>query len=271
MSHINIRQLTFEDLRYADALRQAEGWNQTHRDWERLLTHQPEGCFLAEWNGESAGVVTTTIHGGELGWIGMMLVHPIFRRRGIATALIERCLNYLEQQQVQCIKLDATPAGTPVYECLGFRTEWSWQRRARLSDLTPEIKTSGRETMPEYPWDHEVFGANRDIWLARVVRDSRVICLEDGFAMLRQGARAGYLGPIVALNAETAEHMIRQLLTGQQGDFLWDLPAQNQHGIELAELFGFEVVRDLNRMWTGNRLIAGIPEYQYGYSDPGTG
>ena len=46
---------------------------------------------------------------------------------------------------------------------------------------------------------------------------------------------------------------------------------QNRHGIALAESMGFRPVRDLNRMWTGERLIVGIPEMQYGYADPGTG
>ncbi|MBD3673287.1 MAG: GNAT family N-acetyltransferase [Planctomycetaceae bacterium] len=271
MPHLHIRQLIEEDLTFADSLRAAEGWNQTDRDWKRLLTHQPEGCFLAEWDGEPAGVVTTTVHGGELGWIGMMLVHPDFRRRGIATALIERCLSYLEEQRVGCLKLDATPAGTPVYERLGFRTEWSWLRRALQSDSVPQIRTSGIQDFPDYLWDHEIFGADRRVWLSRVASSSKVICHEDGYAMLRQGSHAGYLGPIAALNADTAEQMIRHLLDDREGYYLWDIPAQNQHGIELAESFGFQPVRDLNRMWTGNRLITGKPEFQYGYSDPGTG
>ena len=271
MAQLQIRQLTTDDLTFADSLRAAEGWNQTDRDWRRLLAHQPEGCFIAEWNGEPAGVVTTTIHGGDLGWIGMMLVQSEFRRRGIATALIEHCLSYLQAEQVTCIKLDATPAGTPVYERLGFRTEWSWQRRARHSDIVPRIDATGPQTFPAYAWDRDIFGADRSLWLSRVVPDARVVCHKDGFVMLRQGSRAGYLGPMIARSTAVAEQLIHDLRLEQEANYLWDIPVHNQHGIDFAESLGFRAVRDLNRMWTGSRLIAGQPEFQYGYSDPGTG
>lgn len=271
MSHVNIRLLTSDDLAFADALRAAEGWNQTISDWERLLAHQPDGCFLAEWDSQPAGVVTTTVHNGQLGWIGMMLVHTDFRRRGIATALIERCLDYFRQSNVPCVKLDATPAGTPVYEKLGFQTEWSWQRRAVESDVVPQVTPVGGDSFPHYEWDADIFGADRHAWLSRVATGAKVICRENGYGMLRQGSRAGYVGPIAAQDTATAEEIIKELLPKLEGHYLWDLPMQNRHGIELAESLGFRPVRDLNRMWTGDRLIAGQPEFQYGYVDPGTG
>lgn len=271
MNSLSIRLLTSDDLAFADSLRAAEGWNQTRADWERLLAHQPDGCFFATWNDQSAGVVTTTVHDGKLGWIGMMLVHPEFRRRGIATALIERCLEYFQQSQVLCVKLDGTPAGTPVYEKLGFQTEWSWQRRALESDAVPRIEPSGGDSFPRYDWDAEIFGSNRHAWLTRVASIARVVCRENGYGMLRQGSKAGYVGPIVARDEATAEEIIHELLADRKGHYLWDLPMQNRHGIELAESLGFRPVRDLNRMWTGEKLIVGHPELQYGYADPGTG
>lgn len=271
MNSLSIRLLTSDDLEFADSLRAAEGWNQTRADWERLLAHQPDGCFLASWDDRPAGVVTTTVHDGTLGWIGMMLVAPEYRRRGIATALIEQCLEYFQQLKVSCVKLDATPAGTPVYEKLGFQTEWSWQRRALESEIVPQIPLSGGESFPRYNWDADIFGADRHAWLSRVAANARVVCRESGYGMLRQGSRAGYVGPISTRDESTADEIIQELLTNLEGHYLWDLPMQNRHGIELAESLGFRSVRDLNRMWTGERLIVGQPEWQYGYADPGTG
>jgi GNAT superfamily N-acetyltransferase len=270
VTQLRIRLLTPEDLPFADSLRRAEGWNQTLADWERLLAHQPDGCFLATWNDRPAGVVTTTVHDGRLGWIGMMLVASEFRRKGIATALIERCLDYLIQLGVTCIKLDATPAGQPVYERLGFQFEWAWQRRERPSEIVPDVSVGGDEWV-HYDRDPEAFGANRQKWLARVARGARVICRERGYGMLRPGTNAGYLGPIASPDAATAEAIVRELLENVDGRVIWDLPNQNPSGTQLAESLEFRPIRDLVRMWTGHQLIAGYPEWQYGFADPGTG
>jgi len=127
-SPLHLRHLTETDLDFADRMRAALGWNQRREDWARYLRHAPDGCFLAEWEGQPAGTVTTTSYGEDLAWIGMLLVHPDYRRRGIATALMERALEHLRSRRIRCIKLDATPEGRPVYERLGFRDEWTMQR-----------------------------------------------------------------------------------------------------------------------------------------------
>ena len=44
---MNVRLMTEADLAAADQLRQLAGWNQAPEDWRRLLTLEPEGCFVA--------------------------------------------------------------------------------------------------------------------------------------------------------------------------------------------------------------------------------
>src|SRR5436190_22480309 len=117
---VELRVMTGLDLPAADALRREVGWNQKPQDWRRLLRLEPNGCFLAMHKGFLAGTVTTTTYGTALAWIGMMLVHPDHRRMGIATRLINRALEYLKEREVRCVKLDATPAGQPLYEQLGL-------------------------------------------------------------------------------------------------------------------------------------------------------
>jgi len=51
MSSLRIRLFTKEDIVLADSLRALAGWNQTPEDWLRFLSHQPDGCFIAEWDG----------------------------------------------------------------------------------------------------------------------------------------------------------------------------------------------------------------------------
>ncbi|MEM7011507.1 MAG: GNAT family N-acetyltransferase, partial [Verrucomicrobiota bacterium] len=94
-SQLLIRKMTETDLAFADSVRAAAGWNQTLEDWRRILRFEPDGCFLAEFDRRPAGTATTICYGDVLGWIGMILVHPEFRRRGIATSLMERSIEHL--------------------------------------------------------------------------------------------------------------------------------------------------------------------------------
>jgi hypothetical protein len=76
-----IRAMTPADISIGMRLKDAAGWNQTKEDWERFLQASPEGCFVAEWNGEVAGTVTTITYENRFAWIGMVLVHPELRGR----------------------------------------------------------------------------------------------------------------------------------------------------------------------------------------------
>ena len=110
---ITIRTMTRADIDLGMRLKEQAGWNQTEDDWRRLIESDPEGVFVAELTQGSvpAGAAATVCYGKRLGWIGMVLVGPRFRRRGIGTRLVNRCIEYLRERGVETIKLDATPAG----------------------------------------------------------------------------------------------------------------------------------------------------------------
>src|SRR5882724_4627633 len=140
MERVTLRRMTDGDLLVADELRRLAGWNQTLEDWRRLLWLEPRGCFVAEQEGRVVGTVTTTTYGQALAWIGMMLVHAEHQRRGIGTRLMRQALGYLQDHGVECVKLDATPAGRPVYERLGFIAESTltrWQRPSSVETQAP--------------------------------------------------------------------------------------------------------------------------------------
>jgi len=166
---LSLRFATTDDIPAALELCRISGWNQLAVDWERLLAYEPAGCFVAESDDRLVGTVTTTRYGIRLAWIGMMLVHPDYRRRGIATKLMNRSLEYLQDCGVECIKLDATPEGQHVYEKLGFTAEWSLRRWTRLGTSrvdsegpdhpSPSLDTSTLQAF--YELDRRGFGVDR--------------------------------------------------------------------------------------------------------------
>src|SRR5258707_9241947 len=116
---IRIRTMTAADLPLGLRLCRSAGWNQTEADWQRFLDLQPDGCFVAEYNGTPAGTTTTCIF-GSVAWIAMVLVEESARGRGIGTALLHHALEFLDDRGVATIRLDATPLGLSLYERLGF-------------------------------------------------------------------------------------------------------------------------------------------------------
>jgi GNAT superfamily N-acetyltransferase len=216
---IVIRRLTEADLAAVDELRQLAGWNQTLEDWARLLSLEPEGCFLASSGGQIVGTVTTTCYSPAIAWIGMMLVHPDCRRQGIGTRLMTTALDYLSRRKGVTIRLDATPAGRPLYERLGFAAEWTltrWQRPAL--DSAPPIQPTSPQVreLLESDWpavvdlDASIFGAPRERLLRSLAQAvggaiAHVWPAEGalrGWGLLRPGSNAKYLGPLVCAAGE---------------------------------------------------------------------
>ena len=267
-----IRLFTRQDISRALQFCRSAGWNQLHSDWSRLIEYQPDGCFIAEIDDHLVGTVTTTSYGTKLAWIGMMLVHPDYRRRGIATALMKASLAYLRDSGVQSIKLDATPEGQPVYERLGFQAEWSfhrWQLELPTRGLNPD-QSHDLCLDSHKQLDLRAFGVDRLDWLSRLRSDSVCNGQAGGFGMIRAGQLATYLGPVTAADFDSAEKIIGELLSRAGGTIFWDLPQPNRQAVDLATRLKFTPVRNLMRMFVGDPFVPDV-DLQYAICDPGTG
>ena len=285
-SPLRLRVMTPSDLPFADSIRALAGWNQTLDDWQRFLAQEPDGCFVAEWNGSPAGTATTTVYGFELAWIGMVLVHPDYRRRGIGRALLEGCLAYLHRRSVRCIKLDATPLGKRVYDSLGFKDEWTLTRWTHAAYHPPPAapvpairlwqEADGRliEGL-----DAAAFGVSRQGLVETLARQSRcALVLESepgriaGYGLLRSGAQAAYLGPVVAATADAGICLVEGLLAHSDGTSVyWDVPDLNRAAGVWAQAHGFSEQRSLTRMVLGVNAATGDPRKQFALTGPETG
>lgn len=251
------------------------GWNQLPEDWERLIRYEPKGCYLAECDGNIVGTVTSTRYGRELGWIGMMLVHPEFRRRGIANALMRTSIDYLQSHQVRCIKLNATPEGAMVYEQLGFNSEWTfhrWVKDGSHADMKTDLAAGTVDLPPSaLQLDREAFGADRCDFLKLLADGSQVCIIGAAYGMLRPGFLASYLGPITASSKTAAESIIVELCERTQRQLFWDIPTPNEEAIQIARSLGFQPIRDLTRMWLGDDHLQPNLQLQYALADPSVG
>jgi Predicted acetyltransferase len=254
---IDIRLLFESDIPAAMELKEAAGWNQTEDDWRRLLTLEPEGCFCAIKDGRLVGTTTTTTYGGDLAWIGMVLVEPQHRRQGIAAKLMNIALDYLKDK-VATIKLDATALGQPVYEKLGFEVEsvierWSGVAGSRQSD-TP-IETVDRDEI--LALDQLAFNADRSRLIEQLMVNAPVVVRAadgslNGYALARRGTRAAYVGPVVARDAKQVETLLDQVFSQLEGRRVYiDFNTECGTGTSVLSERGFIKERDLIRMRAG--------------------
>ena len=133
------RPLALSDIDGAAALTAEAGRNQIAADWRLMLEHG-EGVAVAGAEGQL--VATALTHWlGPIGWISMVLVGRSYRRRGVATDLIDRCVAMLRQRGITP-GLDATEAGRLVYEPLGFRPVYALAeaRGARVARRQPGVQ-----------------------------------------------------------------------------------------------------------------------------------
>ncbi len=280
---VTIRLLTSADLDEADQLRAELGWNQTIADWRRLLELEPEGCFAAERNGRIVGTCTTLCFGHDLAWIGMMMVQPAHRGQGIGGRLLRFCVHHLRQCSIRCIKLDATPMGQPVYAHIGFQPECTLTRWEHPGPLPEPQTSSSIQALSDKHWpevlalDLKNIGVARASLLKSLANDSLVaqVCASDGsisgFGMLRRGARANYLGPIVS-SGEVGELLVRSLLSRNDHRLtFWDVPDLNEPASRLARRLGFTPARPLTRMYLDTNKFTTSYEGCWAIADPATG
>jgi GNAT superfamily N-acetyltransferase len=277
--------MTESDLPFADSLRAEVKWNQTLGDWQRMLAQAPQGCFIAEWNGVPAGTATTICYGKELAWIGMLLVRPDYRGRGIGRALLDRCLNYLRAVGISGIKLDATPQGKLLYDRLGFREEWPitrWETLRLDTPLAGARKEIRAFAAPDFDvitqLDGAAFGAMRPPVLKHLLDQGCQTWVHQaageiaGYGMIREGSRAKYLGPVAATSSGAGVALIGALLTAVVGEpVYWDIPDPNVEASALAKRLGFSPQRRLVRMSLGVNVRSGNPRQYFAIADPAVG
>ena len=252
-----IRTFVEDDIPAAMRLTEAAGWNQIEQDWLTVLALAPGQCWVREADGKVVGTVTAISYGRKLAWIGMMLVDPAYRRRGIGRGLMEHALAYLEGAGVETIKLDATDMGYALYRGLGFQDECLIERWSGIAGPVPrESATQDLRLLVEVEevsaLDQEAFGVSRTALLRSLRRACAQECLRtpDGYVMARPGSNAHFLGPCVAREAGQARRLIKSILAKHYGEKLfWDLLPDNELASDLARELGFTCVRQLKRMW----------------------
>ena len=180
-------------------------------------------------------------YGDSLLSIGMVLVAPAHRRRGLARAVMQRCLSMARRRPTMLI---ATAMGEPLYVDLGFAEVGRVARMACdgaaagaigavRGERLPSISTADVHAVLEL--DRKACGADRStllrLLLARaivtgVVRDSRGGVRSFGIALRQRDQLA--LAPLVAAGSPDAIALVRSLASRYAGTVRLDVPTTQE-------------------------------------------
>jgi GNAT superfamily N-acetyltransferase len=269
----DMRTMNPDDIPSAIELSTIANWNQTPKDWDRILRLSAEGCRCIEDDGQIFATATLLPYGAHLAWIGMVLTRPENRRQGLARRLMDDAITTAERCGIRTLKLDATDEGRPLYESLGFVVEQEVERWGRDRGESVAVKRElgfskgccyGTRISDEmFLRDATAFGVARKELLEELSASGRCITTENGYMISRPGRTARHLGPCVAASEAEARQLIAAHLedptcsgdeheASKSSGWYWDLLPVNREAVRCAAGFGFTRRRALWRMRRGD-------------------
>jgi GNAT superfamily N-acetyltransferase len=209
------------------------GWNQVAADWSFMLG---SGSSFGFTDGADRLVASgLTVDFPRFAWISMILVTPEWRRKGLATRLMQSCTEALLARNL-VPALDASQEGREVYLRLGFRDGETITRLAgNLGSLTNaisgEISPIGSFDLAEIiAYDSRSSGTDRTALLGHLAqrlprcgflarRGGKIA----GYVMARDGRMSAQIGPLLADDEETALALLAAAGRAADGNICLDL------------------------------------------------
>jgi GNAT superfamily N-acetyltransferase len=230
-------------------------WNQNEADWRFFLgqgtvfgSHDKDGRLIA-----TAALLPYTSGNA---WISMVLVTANWRRRGLATKLVDACLDAATTQGF-VTWLDATPAGATVYGPLGFAPTLQL-RRLRLdhamstkAEAPPSLSPGDIEKITAQ--DRLAMGFDRSTLLAELGArpGSRMLSSGEALALVRDGRKARHIGPLFADSPDQALALVNEIVRSGSGPLLIDAVSEQDTFLKGLTGSGWLIERPFQRMRFG--------------------
>ncbi|EEK51494.1 GNAT family N-acetyltransferase [Bacillus cereus ATCC 10876] len=245
------------------------GWDYNREEIETIFN---AGNVYGVWNEREELIASAAIilYGEKLASIGMVIVHPDYKGRGIGKIITEACVKSVSAHTP--IMLIATDEGKPLYEKLGFRAVSyvskyicnSYNAKdycVRNEDYVMNYEEGDLEKIIKI--DEYAFGTNRKEFLKkRIMQSEQCIVVRDkeqnvlGYGLSIQTPENRIIGPVVAKNDEMAMRIVHDLARGHNGKLRMDVPEGKNDFMKELEVAGFKKVNTPPIMMkNSNRLL----------------
>ena len=188
----------------------------------------------------------------------MVLVTESWRRRGLATRLVDTCLNTATKLGLTTW-LDATPAGAAVYGPLGFTPTFQL-RRLRLDNASGSAAEPSAGKIDEFiTCDISAMGFDRRELLQELGGrpTSRLVSSGDAMALVRDGRTMRHIGPLFATTPVHALALVQNIVASERGAILIDAVASQKQFLDGLTNSGWTVERPFQRMRFGRATTQG--------------
>jgi GNAT superfamily N-acetyltransferase len=255
---IVIVQLDVADAAAGLVLSTEARWNQNEADWRFFLSR---GIVygVRDTAGQLVATAALLPYSDGNAWISMVLVTESWRRRGIATKLVDACLATAHRMKLTTW-LDATPDGAKVYGPLGF-TPTLQLRRLRLAQSgratsQPPLKRCDPAALADH--DRRSIGFARDQLLAEFAGrpGSRLVSNGKAMALVRDGRTARHIAPLFADTADQALALVEAVVASESGPLLLDAVSSRTDFLAGLTDAGWTIERSFQRMRFGRATTA---------------
>jgi predicted N-acetyltransferase YhbS len=277
-----MERLTGTDLLQLLAVSESAGWLHTDEDWRAVLR---AGAVFGHRVDGNEIVSTSAIfsYGPGLTSVGMVIVKPAWRGRGLAKALM---LHALAFARTPAVILIATDYGFPLYQRLGFKTVAHVRRvMAPAMRQSPTTAAHGLELAPARDsdvaaireLDRAVIGADRASMLdarrayargASVLRGANGTIV--GFALATPQRGTLVVGPVIAPDPDAAAALIARVAADHAGPVRVDVPTEQTQLTALLAVAGFEAAAEMAPLMIyGGGALAGDRRRLFGIANRG--
>ncbi|PFA25119.1 MULTISPECIES: GNAT family N-acetyltransferase [Bacillus cereus group] len=282
---ITTERIEGKDIPYLLHLSESVGWDYSS---EEIKTIFQSGIVYGGKNmkGEIIASAAIILYGEKLASIGMVIVHPWYKGKGIGRKITEACIRSVSEKT--SIMLIATEEGKPLYEKLGFQvvshvSKYICNQYVTLKGydgseqyIFMDYDKGDRNRIVEL--DEAAFGVNRHNFIQRRIEQSeQFVVVKDkenyivGYGMSVQTPENRIIGPIVALNDNIASGIVHHLAKDYNGKLRVDVPERKEIFMEVLEKAGFQKVnqppimlRNSNQFLKRNGELYGIAAQIFG-------
>ena len=261
------REMNRPEIRHLIDWAGREGWNPGIHDADTFWKIDHNGFLAVETAGKVVGGGSIVRHNPKFGFMGLFIMEPEFRGRGIGSRLwIERRDRLLQRLDPDAtVGLDAVEAMIPFYERGGFKTAFR-HVRYRWENETPTV--DARSCLVELQaipleeilrFDRDCFPGSREAFLRAWIAQPdahKVAALKGdrlrGFGVIRPCRQGWKIGPLIAREQSTALKILKQLVTlGTPGPVFLDVPDNNHLALDMCERLGMKAGCHCTRMYHG--------------------
>ncbi|MCY8955609.1 GNAT family N-acetyltransferase [Bacillus cereus] len=260
------------------------GWDYNREEIETIFN---VGIVYGVWNEREELIASAAIilYGEKLASIGMVIVHPDYKGRGIGKIITEACVKSVSTHTP--IMLIATDEGKPLYEKLGFRAV-SYVSKYICNSYNANHKCAeNEEYMMVYKEsdleeiikiDKGAFGTSRNEFLKqRIMQSEQCVVVKDtkenvvGYGISIQTPENKIIGPVVAKNNAMAMRIVHDLARGHNGKLRMDVPEGKNDFMKELEIAGFKkvntppiMIKNSNRLLKRNSELYSIAAQIFG-------